>query len=209
MTRLDPRKSVTRHAAETVVWHTRAADDTAAPDARELLEMLGLIEGDRVAPDDTNSYDDIHTILVLDARSAAPTTPPALPTHGTPLGAGVLHANGVLCDRCEAAMAPPPVEEPPPPAPAPPQQTSPDRQPRKQPAPRKAAPQQAKQPRTWKKSEEWGHGTPRGYWRHLQARKTDPSHETCQPCRDANTARHQSYTEGKPNRSDPAAAPTL
>lgn len=90
--------STNRCAAETV----RTSVHTVA-EARDLFEMLGLVEpdGHELLPDDDHCYDDVHGTY---ARSGDDVSGRELPSHGTELGAATLHADGVLCLRCQAAV---------------------------------------------------------------------------------------------------------
>lgn len=185
-------KTRSRKAAETVVWHTRAGDTTPAADARDLLEMLGLLGpgGHDIRPDDNASYDDVHAGGYKLASAGDPFTNP-LPMHGTPEGAATLHADGKLCVRCQAvadradhlAAA----------AAAPPRQTPPR-------APKTTTTKAAQAGKPKRGSPDCG--TPAGYDRHTRIRKTDPGHQTCDPCKAACAARQRAYVHNRAHPDD-------
>jgi hypothetical protein len=190
-----------RHLAATHVVRRQAPDPAARHD---LLEMLGLIRpGTRLlTPDDDNSYDDVAMALVRTHRNGFDDTR-ALPAHGTVEGAKVLHGDGVLCLRCKAAavradhLAAVAATPPPPRAKKP--QAKPAPAPRvKKPTPAKPAPVRQPSTRTRPPC-----GTSGGYSWHLRQKKLDPTHQACQPCKDAAATRQRDYETARKQKGTP------
>jgi hypothetical protein len=177
--------SVNRAMALRVAWGTRVDDHTPAADARELLEMCGLIEpgGHEILPDDTTTYSVGFGTTIPGTKSANPTSPLAFADHGR---------------RPEGMTTPPGL------AALPPLPAAPAKKKTKKSAPKPAATSQPpargqgdpEKPRTPAQAETSlprrrgpkpaprEHGTLRGYRQHISNREP-----RCRPCKDAYNAR--------------------
>jgi hypothetical protein len=218
-TRTRPRELTTfvnRKVAKEATWVTRVPDliDTDGnplhgntEEARELLEMMGLVNpgGHRLNPDDVSAHSDVNRASSFHNSSSR--RRPALPTHGTVLGAQTLHGGGRLCEDCATAVdrhtppdpdAPDPeiVEEQPEPEPEPEPVEQPVQDslmlPTEPPTPR--APKRARC------------GTTGGYDRHTRLRKLDPTHQACGPCKAKAAERRRKQQAAKKARDAAKAA---
>ena len=101
--------STYRKVARAAVWATRVPDLTNSAgrpvhgnvaEARELLECIGLVQP---GEHHISTGPDVDAPRI--ARRGARDSGRTIPTHGTPVGADLLHPSGRLCADCQAAVA--------------------------------------------------------------------------------------------------------
>lgn len=186
--------SVNRRTGKAVAWHDEKAGLTAAKSI-ELLQMLGVIDDGQtvvrdaagrrpVLPDDTSSYDDVTGagFGVGDNNFDVP-----VEKRGTPPKDALLDDRSLLPpglrDRLPAQTTPkrparPRAEPLPPVRDVPPARPVGNRSPARRVDRPKWRPGQPR-------ADTPACGTPQGYDRHCRLRKADPTHQACQPCKDA------------------------